>query len=37
MRTKDPVKLAETLENYSTSISYRYEIIKMINKIKDKI
>jgi Bax protein len=37
MRTKDPVKLAETLENYSTSISYRFEIIKMINKIKDKI
>jgi Bax protein len=37
MRTKDPIKLAETLENYSTSISYRFEIIKMINKIKDKI
>ena len=37
MRTKDPIKLAETLENYSTSNSYRFEIIKMINKIKDKI
>ena len=37
MRTKDPIKLAETLENYSTSISYRFEIIKMINEIKDKI
>lgn len=36
-RTKDPIKLAETLENYSTSQSYRTEIIKMINKIKDKI
>ncbi len=36
-RTKDPVKLAETLENYSTSQTYRTEIIKMINKIKDKI
>ena len=37
LRTKDPVKLAETLENYSTSQTYRIEIIKMINKIKDKI
>jgi uncharacterized FlgJ-related protein len=36
-RTKDPVKLAETLENYSTSQTYRTEIVKMINKIKDKI
>ena len=36
-RTKDPAKLAETLENYSTSQNYRIEIIKMINKIKDKI
>lgn len=36
-RTKDPIKLAETLENYSTSQSYRTEIIKMINKIKHKI
>jgi Bax protein len=37
LKTKDPVKLAETLENYSTSQTYRIEIIKMINKIKDKI
>ena len=37
LRTKDPIKLAETLENYSTSNSYRYEIIRMITKIKDKI
>jgi uncharacterized FlgJ-related protein len=36
-RTKDPVKLAETLENYSTSHTYRTEIIRMINKIKHKI
>jgi Bax protein len=36
-RTKDPVKLAETLENYSTSQNYRTEIIRMINKIKHKI
>ena len=36
-RTKDPIKLAETLENYSTSQTYRIEIVKMINKIKDKI
>jgi Bax protein len=36
-KTKDPIKLAETLENYSTSQTYRIEIIKMINKIKDKI
>ncbi len=36
-RTKDPIKLAETLENYSTSQSYRTEIVRMINKIKDKI
>jgi uncharacterized FlgJ-related protein len=36
-RTKDPIKLAETLENYSTSQTYRTEIVKMINKIKDKI
>jgi len=36
-RTKDPVKLAETLENYSTSQTYRTEIIRMINKIKHKI
>ena len=37
MRTKDPVKLAETLGNYSTSQTYRTEIVRMINKIKDKI
>ena len=37
MRTKDPVKLAETLANYSTSQTYRTEIIRMINKIKHKI
>jgi Bax protein len=36
-RTKDPVKLAETLDNYSTSQNYRTEIIRMINKIKHKI
>ena len=36
-KTKDPVKLAETLENYSTSQTYRTEIIRMINKIKHKI
>ena len=36
-RSKDPIKLAETLGNYSTSQTYRIEIIKMINKIKDKI
>ena len=37
LRTKDPIKLAETLENYSTSQTYRTEIVRMINKIKDKI
>jgi Bax protein len=37
MKTKDPVKLAETLGNYSTSQTYRTEIVRMINKIKDKI
>ena len=36
-RTKDPIKLAQTLENYSTSQTYRIEIIRMINKIKHKI
>ena len=36
-RTKDPIKLAETLENYSTSQTYRIEIIRMINKIKHNI
>jgi uncharacterized FlgJ-related protein len=36
-RTKDPIKLAETLENYSTSQTYRTEIVRMINKIKHKI
>jgi Bax protein len=36
-RTKDPVKLAETLDNYSTSLNYRTELIRMINKIKHKI
>ena len=36
-RTKDPIRLAETLENYSTSQTYRTEIVRMINKIKDKI
>jgi uncharacterized FlgJ-related protein len=36
-KTKDPVKLAETLDNYSTSQNYRTEIIRMINKIKHKI
>lgn len=36
-RTKDPIKLAEKLENYSTSQSYRTEIIKMINLIKHRI
>jgi len=36
-RTKDPVKLAETLDNYSTSQNYRTEIIRLINKIKHKI
>lgn len=36
-KTKDPIKLAETLENYSTSQTYRTEIVRMINKIKDKI
>jgi uncharacterized FlgJ-related protein len=36
-KTKDPIKLAETLENYSTSQTYRIEIIRMINKIKHKI
>jgi len=37
MKTKDPVKLAETLGNYSTSQTYRTEIVRMINKLKDKI
>ena len=37
LRTKDPIRLAKTLENYSTSQTYRIEIIRMINKIKDKI
>ena len=37
LRTKDPIRLAETLENYSTSQTYRTEIVRMINKIKDKI
>ena len=37
LRTKDPIKLAETLENYSTSQTYRTEIVRMITKIKDKI
>ena len=36
-RTKDPIKLAETLGNYSTSQTYRIEIVRMIKKIKDKI
>jgi uncharacterized FlgJ-related protein len=36
-KTKDPVKLAETLDNYSTSQNYRIELIRMINKIKHKI
>jgi len=36
-RTKDPIKLAETLGNYSTSQTYRIEIVRMINKIKDKL
>ena len=36
-RSKDPIKLAETLGNYSTSQTYRIEIIRMINKIKHKI
>ena len=36
-RTKNPIKLAETLDNYSTSQSYQTEIIAMINKIKNKI
>ena len=36
-KTKDPIKLAETLENYSTSQTYRSEIIGMIKKIKNKI
>ena len=36
-KTKDPIKLAETLGNYSTSQTYRIEIVRMINKIKDKI
>ena len=36
-RTKDPIKLAETLGNYSTSQTYQIEIVRMINKIKDKI
>ena len=36
-RTKDPIKLAETLEKYSTSQDYRIELIRMINKIKDKV
>ena len=36
-RTKNPIKLAETLEKYSTSQDYRIELIRMINKIKDKI
>ena len=36
-RTKHPIKLAETLEKYSTSQDYRIELIRMINKIKDKI
>jgi uncharacterized FlgJ-related protein len=35
--TQDPIKLAQTLENYSTSQSYRTEIIRIINLIKDKI
>ena len=37
LKTKDPIKLAETLENYSTSQTYRTEIVRMITKIKDKI
>jgi len=36
-KTKDPIKLAETLGNYSTSQTYRIEIVRMINKIKHKI
>jgi Bax protein len=36
-RTKDPVRLAETLDNFSTSQTYRIELIRMINKIKHKI
>ena len=36
-RTKNPIKLAETLDNYSTSQTYQTEIIAMINKIKNKI
>jgi len=36
-KTKDPIKLAETLGNYSTSQTYRIEIVRMINNIKDKI
>ena len=36
-KTKDPIKLAETLGNYSTSQTYRIVIVRMINKIKDKI
>ena len=36
-RTKDPIRLAETLEKYSTSQDYRIELIRMINKIKDKV
>lgn len=34
--TNDPVILAQTLENYSTSQSYRTKIIRIINLIKDK-
>jgi uncharacterized FlgJ-related protein len=37
IETKDPIKLAQTLENYSTSQTYRTEIIRIINLIKDKI
>jgi Bax protein len=37
VKTKDPIKLAETLDNFSTSQTYRTEIIRMINKIKHKI
>lgn len=36
-RTKNPIKLVETLDNYSTSQTYQTEIIAMINKIKNKI
>jgi len=36
-KTKDSVRLAETLDNFSTSQTYRIELIRMINKIKHKI